>query len=385
MNVEINTKNKYKNGECIVMERKYSKELLNKLVERQETIMIKGAEVLVKNLPDSDEKGAMDPRLYKDMKSQLLMMKYMPKSLMKMNTSPKGIEKLRKMFNGVKSIPIVKKNIEIEHRNVKGEDGNQIPVRIYKSETMRKNPQILYFIHGGGFFGGSPDVVEEFVKIIVEKTDILAVSVDYRLAPENPYPAGHKDCYSTLKWIYKNAENLGGDKNNIFVAGDSAGGNLTQYCTTRDMEEKLGMVKGQLLLYPTVNMAGIEDEYFKWSIDEYEMSPKHKSGITMMLDMFSSMVELGDILGTTEIDNDYLTPYKRNPKGLPPTFMTVGEHDFLKVESLAYIAKLANAGVETKTVLYKGFGHAYADNVGVYPQSEDCAIEIGKFILEISK
>ncbi|MBU3103556.1 alpha/beta hydrolase [Clostridium gasigenes] len=363
------------------MERKYSKELLDKLVERQQTIMIKGVEVLVKNLPDSDEKGAMDPRLYKDMKKQLLMIKYMPKFLMKMDMSPKGVGKLRKMFNGIKSIPIVKKKIEIEHRNVKGEDGNQIPIRIYKSETMRKNAQVLYFIHGGGFFGGSPDVVEEFVKLIVEKTDILAVSVDYRLAPENPYPAGHKDCYTTLKWIYNNAENIGGDKNNIFVAGDSAGGNLTQYCTTRDMEDKLGMVKGQLLLYPTVNMAGTEDEYFKWSIDDFEMAPKHRSGITMMLDVFSSLVGLGEILGTTEIDNDYLSPYNRNPKGLPPTFITVGEHDFLKVESLAYAAKLANAGVETKTVLYKGFGHAYADNVGVYPQSEDCAIEIGKFIL----
>lgn len=367
------------------MERRYSKELLDKLVEREETIMLMGVEVLVKNLPDSDEKGAMDPRLYKDMKNQLFLMKYMPKFLMKMDISPKGIKRLRKMFNGIKSNPIVQKNIEIEHRHVTGEDGNQIPIRIYKSETMRKNAPVLYFIHGGGFFGGSPDVVEEFVKLIVENTDILAVSVDYRLAPENPYPAGHKDCYSTLQWIYNNAESLGGDRGNIFVAGDSAGGNLTQYCTTRDMEDELGMVKGQLLLYPTVNMAGIEDEYYKWSIDEYEMSPKHRSGIKTMLDMFGSLESLGNILGTTEIDNEYLTPYKRNPKGLPPTFITVGEHDYLKVESLAYAVKLAKAGVETKTVLYKGLGHAYADNVGVYPQSEDCAIEMGKFILENSK
>lgn len=366
------------------MERRYTKELLDKLVERQEVVTIKGAEVLVKNLPDSDEKGAMDSRLYKNMKNQLFLMRYMPKSLMKMDISPKGITKLRKMFNKVDSIPIVKKNINIEHQYVRGEDGNQIPIRIYKSETMKENPPILYFIHGGGFFAGSPDVVEEFVKLIVEKTDILAVSVDYRLAPENPYPAGHSDCYSTLQWIYDNARALGGDKHNIFVAGDSAGGNLTQYCTTRDWEDGLGMVKGQLLLYPTVNMAGIEDEYHKWSIDEFDMSPKHKPGLKMMIDMFSSLGSLGEILGTNDINNDYLTPYRRDPKGLPPTFITVGEHDYLKVESLAYAAKLTKAGVDTKTVLYKGFGHAYADNVGVYPQSEDCAIEVGKFILEKS-
>lgn len=368
------------------MSRKYSQDLLNKIVERKELVNIKGVEVLVKNLPDSDEKGAMDPRLYKDMKKQMTIMRFMPKSMTKMDTSAKGIEKLRKMFGEIKSIPIVEKKIDIINKTVKADDGYEVPVRIYKSETIKENAPILYYIHGGGFFGGSPDVVEELVKLIVEKTDILAFSVDYRLAPENPYPIGHTDCYSVLKWIYENAEEFGGDKNNIFVAGDSAGGNLTQYCTTRDIEDNLGMVKGQLLLYPTVNMAGIEDEYFKWSMDEYEMAPKHRAGLEMMLGMFGGMTGgLEDILGTNDVKNEYLTPYIREAKGLPPTFITVGEHDYLKVECLAYAAKLTKAGVDTTTVLYKGFGHAYGDNIGVYPQSEDCAIEMGKFILKYSK
>lgn len=256
-------------------------------------------------------------------------------------------------MENVKSRPIVQKNIKIDYKEVTGGDGNQIPIRIYTSETMKEHAPILYFIHGGGFFRGSTDIVEEFVKLIVENTDILAVSVDYRLAPENPYPAGHQDCYSILKWIYEHAESLGGDKDNIFVARDSAGGNLTQYCTTKDMEDGLGMVKGQLLLYPTVNMAGAEDEFFKWGLDEFEMSPKHRSGIKVMLEMFGSLAGLGEILGTIDIDNAYLSPYNRDPKGLRPTFITVGEHDYLKVESLAYAAKLTKAGVETKTVLYK--------------------------------
>lgn len=368
------------------MSRKYSQELLDKIIEKQEIVDIKGTKVLVKNLPDSDEIGAMDPRLYNDTKKQMKIMRLMPKSMMKMDSSPKSIGKLRNMFNEVKSNSIVEKKIDIINEHVEAIDGYKIPVRIYKSETMKENAPILYYIHGGGFFGGSPDVVEELVKLIVEKTDILALSVDYRLAPENPYPTGHKDCYSVLKWIYDNAESLGGNKNNIFVAGDSAGGNLTQYCTTKDLESNLGMVKGQLLLYPTVNMANVEDELFKWSKDEYEMSPKHKSGIEMMLDMFNGLSGgLKDILGTDDIQNGYLSPYIRDAKGLPPTFITVGEHDFLKVECLSYAAKLAKAGVDTTTVLYKGFGHAYGDNIGVYPQSEDCANEMGNFILKYSK
>lgn len=78
-------------------------------------------------------------------------------------------------------------------------------------------------------FGGSPDVVEESVKMFVAKSGLCAVSVDYRLAPEHPYPTGHQDCYRVLKWIGENAASFGGDREHIFVAGDSAGGTLTQF------------------------------------------------------------------------------------------------------------------------------------------------------------
>lgn len=81
-----------------------------------------------------------------------------------------------------------------------------------------------------------------------------------------------------------------------------------------------------------------------------------------------------------DVNNDYLNPYTRNPADNPPTFLTVGEHDFLKLETLGYGVKLHRAGVETKMVLYKGFGHAYFDNAGVYPQTEDCIDEMAAFV-----
>lgn len=366
------------------MPRKYNQDLLKKLKEGESIIDYHGAEVTVKNLPDCDEKGAMDPRLYNDMKTQLKMMGIMPASMFKMDTSAKGIEKLRKMFNGVKSTPCVEAKIDIQKCTVPAEDGYEIPVRIYRSEATKENSPILYYIHGGGFFAGSPDVVEESVKMFVEKTNLCAVSVDYRWAPENPYPTGHQDCYQVLKWIYANASSFGGDREHIFVAGDSAGGNLTQYCTTRDFEDGAHMVKGQLLLYPTLNMAGIEDEYFKPDMSHFEMTPKQKKGLSKMIGMFKGMTSgLEDILGTADVKNDYLNPYTRDAKNNPPTFLTVGEHDFLKIETLGYGAKLHKAGVDTKIVLYKGFGHAYFDNTGVYPQCEDCVEEMGKFILNL--
>lgn len=361
--------------------KKYSEDLLQKLKERQSTQDYYGMEIVVKNLPDSDEKGAMDPRLYNDMKGGLRMMSLMPKRFMKMDTSEKGIAGLRKSFNGIKSVPCVERNIEITQEHVTADDGYMIPIRIYHSDTPKVGGPILYYIHGGGFFGGHPGVVEESVKMFVAKTDFPAVSVDYRLAPENPYPRGHQDCYQVLQWIYANAEKIGGDKERIFVAGDSAGGNLTQYCTTRDWEDGAHMVRGQMLLYPTLNMAGVKDEYYHPSMDQFEMAPKQKKGLTKMISVFGDMTSgMEAILGTAEVNNDYLNPYTRDPKKNPPTFVTVGEHDYLKLETLGYAVKLHNAGVDTTAVLYKGFGHAYFDNTGVYPQCEDCIDEMAKFV-----
>lgn len=361
----------------------YSDTLVQKLKEREEIIQYYGMPVLVKNLPDCDEKGAMDPRLYNDMKTQLKVITLMPKKLMKMDISPKGIKKLRKMFNTVKSISCVDVDIYMKQTTVSAEDGYQIPIRIYKEKKESEHKTVLYYIHGGGFFGGSPDVVEESLKMLVEKTGICVVSPDYRLAPENPYPIGHRDCFNVLKWIYANAAFFGGDKNHIFVAGDSAGGNLAQYCSTCDREEEFNLIQGQLLLYPTLNMAGTEDVYFKPHMTQFEMAPHQRKGLTKMIGMFQGMSGgLEAVLGTKEVHCDYLNPYTRDAKNNPPTFLAVGEHDFLKIETLGYGVKLHQAGVETKLILYRGFGHAFFDNTGVYPQCEDCIVEMGEFILK---
>lgn len=365
------------------MAKQYEESLVRALKGRQTLEDYHGAPLLVKNLPDCDEKGAMDPRLYRDQKKALRMMAWMPSFLMKMDTSEKGIANLRQMFNGVKSVPCVDAPISIDKRTVKAEDGYEIPIRIYKKSGAEAVPKgVFYYIHGGGFFGGSPDVVEESVKMFVAKAGMWTVSVDYRLAPENPYPAGHEDCYRVARWIGDNTEEFGEKAHNIFVAGDSAGGNLTQYCTTRDWEDGRRYIKGQLLLYPTVNMAMVEDEYYNEGMKKFDMAPRQKRGLSKMLGMFAGMSSgLEPILGTKDVRTDYLNPYTRDPSRNPPTFLTVGEHDFLKVETLGYGVKLHKAGVETKMVLYKGFGHAYFDNTGVYPQTEDCIDEMASFVL----
>ena len=99
--------------------KKYEDTLLKGLKEKETTENYHGVPILVKNLPDCDVKGAMDPRLYRDSKKQIFMMSVMPKSMMKMDTSEKGLANLRNMFNAKKSIPCVDTDILIENKTVK--------------------------------------------------------------------------------------------------------------------------------------------------------------------------------------------------------------------------------------------------------------------------
>jgi acetyl esterase len=367
------------------MERQYSSDLLRTLARMSERTIVHGNTVLVKKIPDCDETGAIDPRVYEDNQKMLKMMRFVPRRFLKINMSPKRLIKLRAIFNDVKGIPITITPIKITLETVKAEDGYEIPIRIYTTSTMGKNLPVLYYIHGGGFFAGHPDVIEESVKLFVEKFDLPVVSVDYRWAPEHPFPIGHNDVLTVYKWIIENAASFHGDQYKIFVSGDSSGGNLAQYCSTKAYEDKLILVKGQLLLYATLNMASVEDEYFHWSLDQYEMSKKHKAAIKTSLGMLGNMgTGLNRVLGVEDPHNDYLNPYSRDPKNNPTTFIAVGEHDYLKVENLAYAAKLNDAGIKTKTFVYKGMGHAFFDQCGILPQCEDLAIEMGVFILENS-
>ena len=334
------------------MTRKYDIRLLEKLKEREGKGNYKGQELIIKRLPDCDEDGAMDPRLFEDQKKMLKMLKIMPMFMVKkmMKVDPEHIDNLREMFNGIKSVPVVTREITTKKHEVETAKGITCDVYQYTNEKTTKESPVLYYIHGGGFFGGHHGVVEESLKLMVEKFGFTIFSVDYRLAPEHPYPNGHEDVYAV---------------------------------------EKTNMVKAQLLLYPTLNMCGVEDEFFKWDISLYPMIPSQKKGLSKMLKMFGGMTGgLEPLLKCKKEDvcGPYLNPYTRkDPENNPPTFVTAGEHDYLKVETLAWAAKLHKAGVETKAIVYNGLGHAYFDNCGVLPQTEDCIEEMGKFIIEHTK
>ncbi|MCL1992846.1 MAG: alpha/beta hydrolase, partial [Spirochaetes bacterium] len=241
---------------------------------------------------------------------------------------------------------------------------------------------VFYYLHGGGFAAGRPDTVEEMVKLVVSLSGCVAVQAQYALAPENPFPASLEDCWEVLKWIYANAVSFGGDKNRICIAGDSAGGNLATVCAMRDRDEKTGMVKAQVLLYPVVNMAGREDDNYHFSLDQFTILKDHRKAILFRITAMRCAGQglLGCVLGVKDESVPWLSPYLGNLAGMPPALILCGEFDCLRLDGEAYARKLQAAGCEVRVVRYLGLGHAFAEWIGVQPQAEDCMAEVARFL-----
>lgn len=272
-------------------------------------------------------------------------------------------------------------------------DGYQVPVRVYTRENRSENLPMFVYYHGGGFFGGGPDIVEQMCKLLVQKLDCVAFNVDYRLCPENHYPAPLDDCFFATKWARDNAAKFGGDASKIAVGGDSAGGNLAAAVTLRDREEKTGIVKLQVLLYPAVNVSGKETEFYHGvDMAKYQRSKRHGKVLDATLNLMSGMMG-GDASQGNMLDNIYLqgnlnpehiyaSPLLDDMHDLPATMLIFGEHDFLAFEDFAYAQTAAKAGVKLKTIIYRGMGHGFADQIGVAPQAEDCMGEIAEYMKE---
>jgi len=350
------------------------------LQERTEVVNRKGSEVIVKKLPDSESVGELDPRVYHvnaeaakaregvqfPDPSQLDMVSF---ALM-----------MRKIM-GWDNFDVTTTDIRTEARMIPGTDV-EIPVRIYTPASVAgKLVPALVFFHGGGFMGGTLDVVENPCKLVAERAEAVVVSVDYRLAPEHAYPAGLTDCFDVVKWVYANAESIGVNREQIAVSGDSAGGNLATVCAMKDRDQGTNMIKYQALIYPTTNMAGITTDDFEWTIDQYTINNHQELIVGGLMGMGGStkMLEQVYVQGNEHVEHPYLSPLLAGDlSGMPEALVISAEFDYLRLENEAYARKLERAGVKTAYMQYCGMDHAFMDKMGQYPQAEDCMNEIAK-------
>lgn len=371
-------------------------ELLNELGKSTETINVEGMEVSFKNCSDR-ERGCFDPRvtyLSSITKEELEnhpenyeeSVQINKKYLFFAPENP-GVNMFQKFdmgamremmgWNSIDKNP----NIRTVEKVVSGSE-SEVLIRIYDEISNKKDRACLIFFHGGGFMGGSMDVVENQCKDISAKADCVVISVDYRLCPENPYPAGFNDCFDVVKWVYENHEELGIHSGKIGVAGDSAGGNLAAVCTLKDRDLKTKMIAYEALLYPTVSRQSLENrEFYDWDLGLYEIKDEDPK----IIEAVSAIGGASNLLNlvymrNNESDRDpYIAPLTaENLTGIPKTLTVSAEYDFLCVETQKYAVRLKEAGCDVRSIRYGGMPHAFFDKFGLWPQAEDCINEIVK-------
>ncbi|PQZ54927.1 alpha/beta hydrolase [Bacillus sp. MYb209] len=357
--------------------------LLSNLSEETSVVKKRGFDFIAKPIPDSSVTGGLDPRVLHvnlQVAEQMAMMgnqSFDPADTMSF------VNGMRAMM-GWNNEDVTTSKIETTYKVIEGKNGT-IPLRIYTPSNEGNLPAVVFF-HGGGFIGGSVDVVENPCKALAEKAGAVVISVDYRLAPEHPYPAGLTDSFEAVTWVYEHATELRVSPQQIAVSGDSAGGNLATVCALMDSEKGTKMIKLQALIYPTVNMAGVQTEDFEWSRDQYEIR-NHSELIIPMLEGMAGSSELLFQLylqNNGEITDPHVSPLLSNKlSNMPQTLIVTAEFDYLKVECEAYAAKLARSGVTTKLIQYNGTDHAFMDKIGLYPQAEDLMNEIAKEIKRV--
>ena len=235
----------------------------------------------------------------------------------------------------------------IETHMITGTDG-QIPVRLYWPNPNPSLPVLVYF-HGGAFRVGDLDTHDHICRTLSLKASVLVVSVDYRLAPEHPFPAAVEDCYSAVEWVLENAAQLYADQNRIAVGGDSAGGNLAAVTAIKARNLGHPSLVFQLLIYPVIDMSSYDTLSWRALGNDYLLTRK---AVEVMRESYVS--------DPSNRTHQFTSPLlAESHRDLPPALVVTAEFDPLRDEGEAYVRKLQSAGVPARHIRYTGVLHGF--------------------------
>jgi acetyl esterase len=239
-----------------------------------------------------------------------------------------------------------------------------IPLRIYTPVASggAALPAIVYF-HGGGFVLGDLDCYDGLCRTLANESGCRVISVDYRLAPEHPFPAAVEDCFAAAVWIEENASDLGVDANRLAVAGDSAGGNLAAVTCLLAKDNKLKpAIAFQLLIYPAT--------HFKSNRPEESVGPGYfldSRAIAWFRNCYAPQV--------TDPTDPRLSPLDaKDLSGLAPAYVVTAGYDPLRDEGVAYAEKLKQAGVMAMHVDYPTMIHGFFSMPGLIPLASEAIV-----------
>ncbi len=231
-----------------------------------------------------------------------------------------------------------------------------IGLRYYRPASAAKRLPILVYLHGGGWVLGNLNSVDPVCRALANGSQHIVVSVDYRLAPEHPFPAGLDDAYAALCWVAGQAVALGGDPDHIAVGGDSAGGNFSAVACLRARDERGPRIAYQLLIYPATDFQmksesqrAFADGYLLTRANQQWFHRHYLGGFKNLTDWRLSPAHAADF------------------SALPPAFVLTAEFDPLRDEGEDYAFKLVRAGVPVSVWRIPGQIHGFVTMGRVIP------------------
>ncbi len=277
------------------------------------------------------------------------------------------IEEVRTSFRALWSPSMTGAPVEVasvEDRTL-DTDAGAVRARVFTPEADGSVPIMMYF-HGGGYVKGGLDETDAFCRRLARTTGYVVASVDYRLAPEYPFPAALDDAYQCSLWAYENAEALGGTMDSFSVCGESAGGNLAAVvCLLARSDEKIEISR-QVLLQPVVD--------FTLSFPSIDMPPTECLVPRDDLAWYYEEYYSGDTR-----DFRVSPVFADDLSGLPPALIITAEHDTLRDEGKADADRLASSGVPTQYRCYSGMIHGFLQMAGLVNEAQQAIDELSTF------
>ena len=251
--------------------------------------------------------------------------------------------------------------------------GVEVVAYVHQPSQASEAPRrAMLHIHGGGYVTGRASHAEPQLRLLAKQFDCLIVSVDYRLAPEHPFPAALYDCFSTLQWLHSRADKLNIDAAKIIVLGESAGGGLAAGLSMYARDHSDIKIAQQILLYPmldyrnTAALAEGESDTIVWSRQ-------------------NNIIGWGAYMGegVDESMLAYASPsYAKDSSGLPPTYACIGDIDLFCQETIDYIELLRDAEVITELDVYPGAYHAFQVVVPDAAVSQTCLKKLDQILAQ---
>lgn len=237
-----------------------------------------------------------------------------------------------------------------EDRTIKGYEGADLRMRLYFPPTRFAEMPVLLHLHGGGFVTGSIEMDDARCVRLAREARCIVASLDYRLAPEHPFPIPIEDAFAAWRCLTSDAGTFGGDVRRCAVSGSSAGGHLAVGVALLARERGVKMPLLQLLTYPVID-PGLETPSYR----ELAEGPF----LTRARMAWYWSLYAGEASPTGAL----WSPMTADPTGLPPAMVITAEHDVLRDEGEAWAAKLRNAGIAAAIERYEGMIHGFVSVV----------------------